>query len=188
MTSGRTLRTTRFGEVTVDESRVYTFVDGLLGFPGVLQYALIEPAPGGPLPPGGPCLWLQAVEPGSLAFVVCDPRPFFPDYRVGVRPADLEPIRMGDVGEGRVLVILTIRKEPEPVTANLLGPLVLNPRERLARQLVLSDSGYTTRHPLVPPAPAGPESGRPASRVQDRERPDRAGGDGGTDDGGQRLT
>lgn len=136
----------------MDDARVYTFADGLLGFPGVLRYALLDPPPGGLLPPGGPYQWLQAVEPGSLAFVVCDPRPFFPDYRVGVRPADLEPVGLGDVSDARVLVILTLRQEPEPVTANLLGPLVLNARDRLARQLVLSDSGYTTRHPLVPAA------------------------------------
>jgi len=34
------------------------------------------------------------------------------------------------------------------VTANLLGPLVLNPAARLGIQLVLVDSPYSTRHPL----------------------------------------
>jgi flagellar assembly factor FliW len=35
------------------------------------------------------------------------------------------------------------------ITANLLGPLVINPRTRRGRQLVLTESGYSTRHPVA---------------------------------------
>ena len=35
------------------------------------------------------------------------------------------------------------------ITANLLGPLVVNPATRRGRQLVLTDSGYSTRHPVA---------------------------------------
>ena len=143
-----TLKTTRFGEIAVDEERVYTFVDGLLGFPDVRQYALLDP------PQPGPFQWMQAVESDWLAFLVCDPHPFFPDYRVAVRPEDLAPIQLAGVEHGLVLTIVTVTKAPEAVTANLLGPLIFNVRGRLARQMVLTEGGYTTRHPLAPSAPA----------------------------------
>ena len=35
------------------------------------------------------------------------------------------------------------------LTANLLGPLVLNPLNRRGKQLVLAESEYSTKHPIV---------------------------------------
>jgi flagellar assembly factor FliW len=44
---------------------------------------------------------------------------------------------------------LTVRTDPAGVTANLLGPLVINNRTGRGRQLVLSTSDYSARHPVV---------------------------------------
>ena len=47
-------------------------------------------------------------------------------------------------------VILTIPSDdPAGITANLRGPLLMNPRTRLCKQVVLSDE-MPTRHPLFP--------------------------------------
>jgi flagellar assembly factor FliW len=47
-------------------------------------------------------------------------------------------------------VILTIpSNDPAHITANLRGPLLMNPRTRLCKQVVLSDE-VPTRHPLFP--------------------------------------
>jgi len=37
----------------------------------------------------------------------------------------------------------------DDVTANLLGPVVLNVANRTARQVVLADQGWSTREPLM---------------------------------------
>jgi len=42
--NGMLLETTRFGMISVDESRAITFPKGLLGFPAYKRYVLIEPA------------------------------------------------------------------------------------------------------------------------------------------------
>jgi flagellar assembly factor FliW len=52
------------------------------------------------------------------------------------------------------LAVLSIR--PEGPTANLLAPVVVNLRNRLAVQAVAPDSEYSHRHPL-PPAAGQPE-------------------------------
>ena len=142
--------TTRFGEVEVPEGEVYCFPDGLLGFGAVKIYFILQN------PKGGPFCWLQAVDPGSLAFVVADPRMFLPDYQVKVRKEDLASIDMENVADGFVMVILTVPKDPVNITANLVGPLVFNPKKRLGKQLVLSDPGLSTRHRIfADPAPGG---------------------------------
>jgi flagellar assembly factor FliW len=51
-----------------------------------------------------------------------------------------------------VLALLTVHRivdEPVNISANLLGPIVVNTETRQARQLVLDNSGYSTREPLV---------------------------------------
>jgi flagellar assembly factor FliW len=137
------IETTRFGTVEVGDGELLSFPDGLLGFPALKRYALL------PNPKGGPFLWLQAADDPGVAFVVVDPAEFFSGYEVNVRPEDVAPIRLADAAQGRVLVILTVPGDPKEITANLAGPIVVNVRERLGRQLVLGEPGLSTRHKLL---------------------------------------
>jgi flagellar assembly factor FliW len=142
------ISTTRFGEIEIPQERVYTFPEGILGFAEVKQYCIIDN------PGGGPFQWLQAVKQPSLAFVICDPRLFMPDYKVAVTREDLASIQLEDVKDGIVMVIVTVRPDPAQMTANLMGPLVFNVKLRLAKQLVLTTPGYTTRHKIFKPEDA----------------------------------
>ncbi len=135
------IETTRFGQVEIDGSRVITFKDGLLGFPEHRRFALLQPDEQGVF------LWMQSVDDPALAFLVCDPRPFVEDYQVQVRADDLKTLEMRDANDARVLVI--VNKVDGYLTANLLGPLVIGGHSLLARQLVLSDRRWGTRHRLL---------------------------------------
>ncbi len=135
------IETSRFGQLEVDEGRLIEFDDGVLGFPRQHQYALIQTGEGSAF------YWLQAVDRRDLAFVVCDPRMFVADYSVPVKLEDLEPIDLADLGSAQVFVI--VNKVDDLLTANFQGPIVVNVENRKARQLVLSDKRYSTRHPLM---------------------------------------
>jgi len=135
------IETTRFGKVEIDGSRVITFTDGPLGFPEHRRFALIqttdEPV----------FLWLQSLDDPALAFLVCDPLAFVPDYQAQIRADDVKVLELRDLTDCRVLVI--VNKVDGYLTANLLGPLVIGAHSLLAKQLVLSDKRYTTRHRLL---------------------------------------
>jgi flagellar assembly factor FliW len=134
--------TTRFGELDIPPERIITFPCGLIGF-GVLRDFVLVDHPG-----GGPFQWLQSVERPELAFVITDPKLFFPDYAVAVKEEDLRQIGITDPAHGVVVVILVVPHDPRRITANLQGPIVINLKERLGRQLVLDVPRYTTRHPI----------------------------------------
>lgn len=136
------IQTMRFGPIEVDDGKLMTFPDGLLGFPKHHRFALLQTSPDPAL------FWLQSVEDPDLAFVVCDPLPFVPDYQVPIRREELETIGLHDAGDSQVLVI--VNKVNGVLTGNLLGPLVVNAQTLTARQLVLSDKRYSTRHRLLP--------------------------------------
>lgn len=135
------LSTTRFGEIEVADGQVYSFPEGILGFADLRTYAIFAPK-------AGPFQWLQSAEVPSLAFVVTDPLLFFPDYRAQVRPEELGSIQLAAPTEGVVLVILTVPKNAAEITANLVGPLIFNAKAKLARQVVLTDPRYSTKHRL----------------------------------------
>ncbi|HEY3242055.1 MAG TPA: flagellar assembly protein FliW [Phycisphaerae bacterium] len=135
------VQTSRFGSLDVDEQRLITFPSGILGFPQSKVYALVQT--------GEESLfyWLQAIDRADLAFVVCDPRLFITDYRTPLRAEEMSLLGLDSSDGAQVFVI--VNKVDDLLTGNLQGPLVVNVKSRVARQLVLSDKRYSTRHPLM---------------------------------------
>jgi len=134
------VKTIGFGEVEVPEHRLMVFPAGILGFPGFTRYALID------ISPDNPFKWLQCTEAVAPAFIVMDPRLFKPDYVVRVPAGELEDIELQDPSRAVVWVILTRSRTGDELTGNLKGPLVVNPDNGLAKQLVLADPDYPTRY------------------------------------------
>ena len=135
------IQTSRFGPLEVDETRYITFEQGVLGFPDATEYALVQTGEESAF------YWLQSVDRPDLAFVVCDPRLFVTDYKAPVKAEDLAPIGVTDPEKAQVFII--VNKVDGLLTGNLQGPLVVNVQTRRARQLVLSEKRYSTRHPLM---------------------------------------
>lgn len=140
------IESTRFGEFDVDESRTITFQGGLLGFPNSLTYAVVEIE-------DSPYLWLQSADEPDVAFLAVTPFVFFPDYELELSDDDERALEVADASQVEVLTVLTVHRsgtEADQITANLLGPIVLNVETRRALQLVLDDDDrYSTRVPLV---------------------------------------
>lgn len=136
------IMTTRFGEIECPEGDLIEFPEGILGFEDMKRYVLVD------IPEFAPLRWLQSVEAPWLAFVLCDPAMLLPDYRVQVPRKDMEVIGLTQEGQGFVYVLLVVGDGARPTTANLKGPLVFNFTARLAKQVVLADSDYSTRHPI----------------------------------------
>lgn len=136
------IMTTRFGEIECPAEDVIEFPEGLLGFEDMKRYILVD------IPDFAPLRWLQSAEVPWLAFVVCDPTLLLTDYRVQVPKKDMEAIGLSAESRGFVYVILVVGGEDRPTTANLKGPIVFNFERNQAKQVVLADSGYSTRHPV----------------------------------------
>ena len=135
------VNTTRFGEIEIDQERIITFPKGILGFPDSFRFALLQTNDEGNF------FWLQSVERPDLAFVVCDPLLFVPDYQVSTKTQDFEYIELEDMKNAQVFIV--VNKVDRSLTGNLQGPLVINVLNHCGCQLVLSEKKYSTRHPLM---------------------------------------
>lgn len=131
---------TRFGEINVEPGEVIYFHHGLLGFEERREYILIRQDPESPF------CFLQSVDDPDLAFVVTDPLWLRPDYKVWVRDDDLAKIEASDGDAVAIYAIVTVPKDPQEMTVNLMAPLLINSRTRLGLQHVQVDSPYQVRH------------------------------------------
>lgn len=117
---------------------------GLPGFEGVNLYELTEPEEPGPFK------WLRAAT-GGPAFIVVDPRPFWPDYSVSlVDRAALDSLGIRSATQAALYVIVTVPEDPLLATANLFAPLIVNPRLGLLKQVPLRGTTYTLSANLFP--------------------------------------
>ncbi len=123
-----TIDTSRFGKVEVEEDRIIHFPEGLLGFPSLKGYVLIDYK-------DTPLKWLQSVDDPTIAFIVTEPSVLVPDYSVPLDEEAKKLIEIGDVQDLAVLII--IRVENEQVIANLRGPIVMNARVMKGIQIAL---------------------------------------------------
>lgn len=134
------ITTTRFGTVDIARAQLWHFPEGVLGFDAVHEYCILPHAPDSPF------FWLQATTEPGLAFVLVQPFAAFADYDFEISDADVVQLGLESVEDVSVFTIVTIGEKE--ITTNLMGPVILNRRTHLARQIVLADPRYGTRHPL----------------------------------------
>jgi flagellar assembly factor FliW len=131
------------GPLRIPPGDVRTFPKGLLGFPECRRFALLAVA-------GRPGMyWLQSVEHGALAFLLVDPFLVVDGYLVDLSDIDRHDLGVTNPSEVVVLTIVTLpRQEGEGCNANLQGPVAINLRTGLGKQIVVADSRFGVRTPV----------------------------------------
>jgi flagellar assembly factor FliW len=127
---------------------ILEFPAGLPGFEDRKRFGVIERANVAPI------VLLQSLDLPDLCFLAAPVAAIDPAYQLDVSSEDLA--RLGLERQNDQLVCLAILSAPEngPLTANLLAPVVIEPRTRRAVQAVRMDSRYSHQHPLDTPGAA----------------------------------
>jgi flagellar assembly factor FliW len=122
----------------------FFFPGGLLGFASHRSFVLKPylPADGS----ASPFFVLQSTE-DELCFPLISPHSIVSDYTVAPPPELLATLDVAALAELSLFVIVTLRERVEEITANLQGPILLNPASSLGLQLVIEH--YPLRYPLV---------------------------------------
>lgn len=136
------IETSNFGKIEVPEDRIFEFQDGIIGFPDLNRFALIEDKEREPFQ------WLQSLDSPGLAFVVIEPRWFLPDFNEEISSDITTQMGIDRPEDWTVLAIVTIPDEATKMTANLKGPIIFNSKEKKATQIVIDD--MPLQHPILP--------------------------------------
>jgi flagellar assembly factor FliW len=126
------LNTRQFGELEFDESIVYHFASGLPGFEELHKFIIINDKDTGPL------RWLMSIEDPDIGFPVLEIAQIAPE-RAKEMPAD-------QLKTSTTFVVVTLNRDPEPMTANLKAPIVLDNAVRTGKQVVINSDKYSTKH------------------------------------------
>jgi len=132
---------TRFGVVEFGEDDVVTFTDGLIGFANLTRFVLISTKEDSPF------RWLQSLDQPSIAFLLADPNRYVLDYSPEITDAQAQ--EMGLDTETPMLIFTTAcipAGQPNDMTLNLAGPIIVNLQTQTARQLVIEDPTYPTKY------------------------------------------
>ncbi|ASB87178.1 flagellar assembly protein FliW [Bacillus sonorensis] len=136
------IQTKYHGDTQIQEEQMILFANGLPGFSDEKKFVIL------PLSEDSPFVVLQSAETAELAFIVASPFVFFKDYGFDLDETTVELLEIESAEDVEVMAILTIEEPFEKSTANLMAPIVVNRKKMLAKQVILHDSPYQTKHPI----------------------------------------
>ena len=123
-----------FGEQEVDESKIITFPQGIIGFEDAKKYALLSPLGDGVFP-----MWLQSVDSKEPCFVVYDPMEIYGDYRFEISDEEQALLGIDENASYRCLAVAIVPDDYKKTTINLRCPIVVNTKSRVAAQVILTE-------------------------------------------------
>lgn len=137
------IQTKYHGEIEIQPSRIIQFKSGIPSFLDEKEFYIL------PFADEGPFLIMQSVQTPGLAFVVVSPFDFFTDYEVKLTDQVIETLQIDNQEDIVIFTTLTIHEPFQNTTTNLQGPIVINDKKKLGKQVILADSPYKTKHLLT---------------------------------------
>ncbi len=137
------ISTIRFGEIEIEESRIFKFALPIIGFNELRDFVILD------LNKEGFFRWLQSVEDPALAFPIVSVFRLDVDYTIDLPDEVVQILKITNPDSLLVMNIASIPQDnPQGTTINLLAPIIFNLDEQLAGQVILSGSGYDISFPL----------------------------------------
>ncbi|MGP1459685.1 MAG: flagellar assembly protein FliW [Treponema sp.] len=136
------IKTKTQGIVNVEEDKIVEFPEGLVGFEEYKKYAIFPSE-------YEPFLWLQSLDRQNLAFLLVDPFLICPGYEANIDDTELNSIDVKNDEDIIIMTIVTVPNDGGPITANFLGPVVINKENNRCIQVVLNDNRWTTKFNIL---------------------------------------
>ena len=137
------IHTVNFGSLEIPDDKIITFKEGLPGFPQIHRFAVLE------LEGLKPFQYLQALDDPPIALFVINPFLVDPTYEFRLMDSDMEDLNSANSTKLAVYAVATIPEDPSKATLNLMAPIVINDKDRCGKQVILHESKYSVKHPLI---------------------------------------
>ena len=132
-----------FGEIEIEEKQIVQFPEGIFGFDNINKFVILDSHEKSPFK------WLQAWDEPELAFVIIRPQDFLVEYELVISQGDIEFVGARSVDELLVFAIVRIPRNPSDMTANLQGPIIINPKNKTGKQAISLSEKYGVRHRIL---------------------------------------
>jgi flagellar assembly factor FliW len=137
------INTKHFGEIDLDESKILTFDNGIMGFEEYKKYTILYDIEEGNKPS---ISWFQSLDIPDLAIPIINPLLVKTDYNPTVEDEVLKPL--GDITEDNLVlfVTLTVPTDLTKMTVNLKAPIIINSDTRRGCQLIVENQDYGVKY------------------------------------------
>ena len=138
------LVTRNFGEIEIEDTKIVNFPKGIVGFPDLQNFTLINDSE----KENSPIKWFQSIEEPQFAMPVIDPLLVKADFNPEVDNDKVSLIGEWESEDILVLVTITVPHDIEKMTVNLKGPFIINTKTMKAVQTIIEDDDYDIKFPI----------------------------------------
>ena len=131
------------GDIEYEENDIVTFNKGFLGFDDLRKFFLAD------LEGVKPFKLLHSLENEDIGFIVISPYDFFEDYEIHLNEETIKELKIKSENEVMILNTVTLNSNPNKITTNLQGPIVINSSNNLGEQIIVDNSKYKVKEPLM---------------------------------------
>ncbi len=134
------IKTSDFGEVSVNDDDIVSFEGAIFGFEGYKEFVFLYEKE-----ISEHFVWLQSIDDESLCFILVEPGVVAEKYQPTLPQGVEELLGPGDL---MCWLIVVIKEDFEKSTVNLKSPIIVNAATRKACQIITEDD-YSIQHPLI---------------------------------------
>lgn len=131
------------GEMNYEEKNVITFNKGIPGFNDLKKFILLD------LHEYEPFKLLQSLEDEEISLIVTSPHEFFEDYEIKLSEETIKNLKIESSEQVSIVTTVTLNSDPNKITTNLQGPIIINTYNNFGEQIILDDSKYKVKSPLI---------------------------------------
>lgn len=131
------------GEIKYEEKDILKFNKGILGFDDYKKFLLVN------LEGSAPFKLFQALDDENIGMIVISPYDFFDEYEIKLNDDTINNLDIKSPDDVMVINTVTLNADPNKITTNLQGPIIINISNNLGEQIIVDNSKYRVKEPLV---------------------------------------
>ncbi|OOM16277.1 flagellar assembly protein FliW [Clostridium saccharobutylicum] len=131
------------GEIEYENDNIITFKKQIPGFDGSAKFILVD------LKDYEPFKLLQSLEDDEIGLIVTSPFDFEQNYEVKLSEEIINRLGIKEEKDVIIVTTITLNSDPKKITTNLKAPIIINNYNKLGEQIILDNSKYEIKQPLV---------------------------------------
>ena len=122
---------------------IIRFKDGIPGFDKNREFVIVKDENYVPFE------WLVCVDGTDLRFAMLNPMIVDSTYNPNISKAQISGLGLETPEDILMYCFVTIAEDPTNSTINLMGPVLINTKLKIGRQIILESSDYGTQEPII---------------------------------------
>ena len=131
------------GKIAYEEKNTITFNKGILGFDELKKFILVD------LEEYEPFKLLHSIEDDEVGLIVTSPYDFFEDYEIKLNQETINNLEIKSPTEVMAITTITLNSDVKRITTNLQGPIIINVSNKLGEQIIIDNSRYKVKEPIL---------------------------------------